>query len=184
MRQALGENFKPEMMNTPEARLTILGSLIDQRLLLLEAGKNRLLATDDTLREVIRRIPALQDNGQFSKERYETALRAQGTSQPQFEAKLRQDLILQQLVGAVGDTAFVSDSQAEMMLKIQSEERQFAEFRMAQSQFAAKVAIDGSAVQKYYEDNQAMFEVPEQRQGRICCLVARSTSRQRQRDRG
>jgi peptidyl-prolyl cis-trans isomerase D len=162
MRQSLGANFKPEMMNSPEVKLSILNSLIDQRLLLLEASRNRLVTTDGALRDVIGKIPSLQENGKFSNERYESVLRAQGMSQPQFEAKMRQDLMLQQLIGSIGDTAFVSGSQAEAMLKLQSEERQYREFRIAPEQFADKVKIEASAVQKYYDDNKAMFEVPEQ----------------------
>jgi peptidyl-prolyl cis-trans isomerase D len=82
----------------------VLDSLIDQRLLLLEAAKGRLGASDDLLRDVISKIPALQENGQFSMARYQSALTAQGMSQAQFEAQLRQDLTLQQVVGAIGET--------------------------------------------------------------------------------
>ena len=162
LRQRLGENFKSEMMQTPEARLSVLNSLLDQRLLLLEAEKNRLYTDDNVLRDVISKIPALQEDGKFSMTRYESALRAQGMSQPQFEAKLRQDLTLQQLVGAVGDTAFVSGIQAEAMLRLQSEERQFSELKIAPEQFADKVKIEAPAVQKFYDENKAQFEVAEQ----------------------
>ncbi|WP_301101120.1 SurA N-terminal domain-containing protein [Propionivibrio sp.] len=162
MRRSLGANFKAEMMNTPEVKLSVLNSLVDQRLLLLEAEKNRLLTSDEALRDVISKIPSLQENGKFSMNRYETALRAQGMSQPQFESKLRQDLTLQQLIGAIGDTAFVSDTQAEAMLRLQSETRQYSELRITPEQFADKVKIDPAAVQNYYDDNKARFEVPEQ----------------------
>jgi peptidyl-prolyl cis-trans isomerase D len=162
MRQSLGANYSAEAMNTPEARLAVLNSLVDQRLLLLEASKGRLGAGDDLLREIISKIPALQENGQFSMSRYEAALRGQGTTQQQFEAQLRQDLVLQQLVGAVGDTGIVSNTSAEAMLRIQSEERQVAELRMAAEQFADKVKVDNAAVQKYYDDNKKQFELPEQ----------------------
>ena len=163
MRQSLGANFKPEMMATPEAKLAVLNSLIDQRLLLLEADKNRLQTSDEALREVISRIPSLQENGKFSMSRYEAALRSQNMSQPQFEAKLRQDLTLQQLISAVGDTAFVSDTQAEAMLRLQSETRQYSEQKIAfAEQFADKVKIDAQAAQKFYDENKARFAVPEQ----------------------
>jgi peptidyl-prolyl cis-trans isomerase D len=162
MRQALGANFKAEAMDTPEARLAVLNSLIDQRLLLLEAAKGRLGASDGLLREIISKIPALQENGQFSMARYEAALRAQGMTQQQFEAQMRQDLTLQQLVGALGDTGIVSNTVAEAMLRIQSEERQVAELRIVPEQFGEQAKIDAAAVQKYYEENRKQFEVPEQ----------------------
>lgn len=162
MRQSMGANFRPEMMNTPEARLAVLNSLVDQRLLLLEAAKGRLGANDELLREVISKIPALHENGQFSMARYQSALQAQGMVQQQFEAQLRQDLTLQQLVGALSDTGIVSNTAAEALLRIQSEERKVAELRIAPEQFADQVKIDAAAVQKYYEENIKQFELMEQ----------------------
>ena len=162
MRQAMGASFKPEMINSPEARLSVLNSLIDQQLLMLESSKNRLVVTDGALRDVIGSIPSLQEDGKFSMEKYERALRAQGMSQPQFEAKLRQDLTLRQLMGTISDSAFVSQAQATTILNLQLEERQYSEFRIAPEQYADKVKVDADAVKKFYEQNQAQFEIPEQ----------------------
>ena len=161
MRQSMGDSFKPELMNSPEIRLGVLNSLIDQRLLLLEAGKNRLVTSDDALRDFLSSVPSLQEDGKFSMSRYEAVLRSQGMSQPQFEARVRQDLTLQQLVGTIGSSAFVSLTQAEAMLRLQSEERQFSEFRILSGQFANTVKIDESAIQKFYDENKNRFEVPE-----------------------
>lgn len=162
MRQNLGANFRPEMLNTPEARLAVLNSLIDQRLLLLEASKGRLHASNELLRDVIGKIVSLQENGQFSMERYEAALRAQGMTQAQFEAQLRQDLTLQQLVGAISDTGVLPLSAAEAMTRIQTEERQVAELRITTERFAPEVKVEAEAVRKYYDENLAQFQVPEQ----------------------
>lgn len=162
LRQSLGENFSPEMMNTPESKLAILNSLIDKHLLMLEAENNRLVTSNEMLRDVIRAIPGLQEDGKFSMERYESALRSKGMSQPQFEARLRQDLTLQQLLGSVTETAFVSATQTDVLLRLQLEERQFNEYRIASEPFADKVKIEAAEVQKYYDDNKTRFEVAEQ----------------------
>jgi len=161
MRQALGESFKPEMMNAPEIKMSVLNALIDQRLLAMEADRQKLKTSDEVLRDVISKIPSMQEDGKFSMTRYESALRAQGMSQPQFESRVRQDLTLQQLFGAIGDAAFVSDTQADAVLKLQLEERQFSEYRISPEQFADKIKFDAAAVQKYYDDNQTQFEVAE-----------------------
>lgn len=162
LRGMLGANYNPALMETPEARQTVLNNLIDRRVLFLEASKRRLTASDNLLRDVISKIPALQENGQFSLPRYEAALKAQGLTQAGFEAQLRQDLTLQQLVGSVSDTGVVAASTAAALLRIQSEERQVAELRIAPEQFAAQVKPGEAEVKKFYEDNKASFEVPEQ----------------------
>ena len=162
MRQALGAKYDPASANTPEARLAVLNALVDQRLLLLEAAKGRLVAGDALLRDVISKIPALQEDGQFSMERYQAVLAAQGMSRPQFEAQLRQDLTLQQLVAAIGDTGIAGNTTTDEMLRAQSEERQVAELRISPEQFADQVKIAPAAIRKYYDENKKLFEIPEQ----------------------
>ncbi|MBK7677414.1 MAG: SurA N-terminal domain-containing protein [Candidatus Accumulibacter sp.] len=162
LRQVLGASFSPELMNSPAAKLAVLDSLIDQRLLLLDATKQGLGASDDLLRGVISKIPALQENGQFSMARYQAALASQGLSQTQFEAQLRQDLTLQQVVGAIGETAIAGSTVTDTMLRIQAEERQVAAWRIGPEQFAGQVKVELPALQKYYEENAKRFEVAEQ----------------------
>lgn len=160
-RQQMGPSFKQEQFDTPEARLAVVNSLVDRRLLLLEAYKGRLGASNEMLVEIISNMPSLKENGQFSQARYEAAVRAQGMTTDQFENQLRQDLTMQQLVGAVGDTGIISTASAEMMLRIQSEERQVAEIRMTPEQFAGEVKLAADAAHKFYDENQALFQTPE-----------------------
>jgi peptidyl-prolyl cis-trans isomerase D len=160
-RQQMGPSFKQELFDTPEMRLAVVNSLVDQRLLLLEAYKGRLGASNDMLVDIISNMPSLKENGQFSQSRYEAAVRAQGMSTEQFEAQLRQDLTMQQLVGAVADTGIVSATSTAMMLRIQSEERQVAEIRYAPEQFAGEVKLADDAARKFYDENQKLFQTPE-----------------------
>jgi peptidyl-prolyl cis-trans isomerase D len=162
LRRSMGAEFKPEMMNLPEVRLGILNNLIDQRLLLLEASDKRLRVSDQALQQFIANIPSFQEDGKFSPSRYEALVRAQSKSPAQFEGELRQDLTLQQLIGSVSASAFVSTTQAEQMLRIQTEERYFSEFKIATAPFAEKLKIEPEAVQKFYDENKVRFEVPEQ----------------------
>lgn len=162
LRGQFGREFNPAMLETPEARQAMLDSLVTQRLLLLHAAKSGLTASDAQLIEVIGSIPALQEDGKFSKRRYEQALRTQGLTQAGFEAKLRQDLTLQQLVQAVSDTAIVSKAAAEQVIAIQFEERLVSEAVIRPEQYVAQVKLSDGAVKEYYEKNQKQFEIPQQ----------------------
>ena len=162
LRRSMGESFRPEMLNSLDARMSVLNSLIDRRLLLLDSSQNRMVVSNAALVNEINRIPALQDNGKFSLERYNRLLNAQGMSKPQFEAMYRQDLTIQQLMDAVSETAFVSQAQADALLDIQLGGRQYAEHHIAPGQFTAQVKLAADAAEKYYNDNKAEFETPEQ----------------------
>ena len=162
LRAQFGREFNPAMLEAPEARAAMLDSLVSQRLLMLHATKTGLTASDAQLREVIGSIPALQEDGKFSMRRYEQALRAQGLTQAGFEAKLRQDLTLQQLVQSVSDTAVVSRAAAEGVLAIQLEERETSEAMIRPERFAGQVKVPAELVKAFYESNRKLFEIPQQ----------------------
>lgn len=162
LRQSMGAAFKPEMLDSLDARLSVLNSLIDRRLLLLESSQNRMAVSNAALVNEIHKIPALRENGKFSLERYDRLLNAQGMSKPYFEAMYRQDLTIQQLMGAVSETALVAQAQVDALLDIQLGGRQYAEFHITPGEFTAQVKRDADAAEKYYNDNKSQFETPEQ----------------------
>lgn len=162
MRAALGSNFNPAMMNTPEARKAVLDNLVNQRLLALDAGKMRLSVPDQRVRDTIAGIQAFQENGQFSLPRYEAVLKAQGMTQAVFENRLRHDLALQQVLGAVAEGVMVSRTSAERVYSVQLEERTVSEIRLAAPQYLAEVKLSDDAAKKFYEANRKEFELPAQ----------------------
>lgn len=161
LRAQLGGQLDPKMLETPEARKAILDDLIDQRLLLLEASKKQMFVSDDAIRRAIGGIDAFKVDGKFSGERYEAALRGQGMSPAGFEAQLRQDLILQQLAGAVSQSTFVPRSVSDRVLALQGERREVQEIRIAADAYLDKVSLAPDAAKKFYDENAKQFEVPE-----------------------
>ena len=162
LRTQLGAQYDPKLLENAEARKAILDDLINQRLLVIEAGKKHMFAGDNALRQAIGAIEAFKVDGKFSSERYEAALRAQGMSPAGFEAQLRQDLTLQQLAGAIGQSGVVSRSVADRVLALQTEKREVTEYRLNLDSYLGKVKLTDDAARKFYDENAAQFEVPEQ----------------------
>jgi peptidyl-prolyl cis-trans isomerase D len=162
MRNALGRDFSPALLDTPEARQALIDSLVNQRLLALDAQQDRLVVTDEELRRFVASIPAFQEGGQFSMQRYAAVLRTQGLSEAGFEYRLRQDLALRQVSAPVNDGAFVSKAVADRWGALQRETRELAEVLVLPEQFAAQVKLSPDAASAYYEANRKLFEVPEQ----------------------
>lgn len=162
LRTQLGAQFDPKMLDNPEARKAILDDLINQRLLLVEASKNRMFASDEAVRQTIAGVEAFKVDGKFSSERYEAALRAQGMSPQGFEAQLRQDLTLQQLAGAIGQSGIVSRTVGDRLLALQTEKREVAEYRLNLDSYLDKVKLADDAARKFYDENSAQFQTPEQ----------------------
>ncbi|WP_347247754.1 SurA N-terminal domain-containing protein [Zoogloea sp.] len=178
LRSTMGENFNPAMLETTEARKAVLDNLINQRLLALDAGQRRLSVSDQQMRETIAGIPAFQENGQFSLPRYEAVLKAQGMNQPVFESRLRNDLALKQVLGAVAEGTIVSSASAERVFAVQFEERLVSEARLSAQQYAASVKLADGAAQKFYDANRARFEIPAQVRAEYLTLSPESLAAQ------
>lgn len=161
LRGQLGE-LDPKVLDNPEFRQAILDDLIDQRLLFQEARKRHLFASDDAVRQAIMAVEAFQDNGQFSQQRYEALLSAQGMSPAGFEAQVRQDLALQQLAGTIGRSGIVSQRVTDKVLALQSEARHVQEFVLPVENYVAKVKLEDGAAKKFYDENTEQFRIPDQ----------------------
>ena len=172
LRALLGRNFDAAMLDTPEQRAELLDGLIQQRLLAVKSAKSKLIVTDEQLREMITGLPAFQENGQFSKARYDALLRAQGMSDVVFEARLRRDVELQQLNGAIADSSLVAKAQVGRMLAIQGQQREVSEVVLSYEKFAGEVKLAPDAVKTYYDGHVAEFQLPEQVRAEFVVLSA------------
>lgn len=178
LRTQMGGQFDPKLLDTPEARKAIIDDLVDQRLLLQEASKKRIFASDDAVRRTIAGIDAFKVDGQFSNERYEAALRAQGMSPQGFEAQLRQDLTLQQLAGAVAQSGIVARTVSDRIIAMQTEKRDVQEFRVTLDAYLDKVKLAEGAAQKFYDENGKQFATPEQAKAEYVVLSMDTISAQ------
>jgi peptidyl-prolyl cis-trans isomerase D len=105
-RQMFGAQFDQKMFETPEAKQSILDNLIAERALNSEIARNHLTINDATLQKTILGIDAFKKpDGSFDMEQYKAALAAQGMSPAMFDARMRRDMAMQQLSGAVHATA-------------------------------------------------------------------------------
>ena len=172
LRALLGRNFDPALLDTPEQRAELLDQLIQQRLLAVHAVKANLVVTDEQLREIIISLPAFQEDGKFSKARYDALLRAQGMNDVVFESRLRRDVELQQLNGAVAESSLVGKAQIGRILAIQGQQREVAETVLSAEQFAGEVKLAPDAVKAYYDSHPGEFVVPEQLRAAFVVLNA------------
>ncbi|MGH8763500.1 MAG: SurA N-terminal domain-containing protein [Nitrosospira sp.] len=162
MRATMGENFNDAMLGNPELRSAVLEGLIQQRLLRHEAARVGLTVPDSQLVQVIQDIPAFQQDGKFSKQRYEELLRDQGMNPRTFEARVRQEMERQQLIDAYSGSGLVPVAVAERVMRLGNEEREISLVQIQPEQFLSQMKPDDAAIKSYYDRHQAEFQLPEQ----------------------
>ena len=162
MREMLGQNFNPAMVDNPQAKAGVLEGVVNRRLLAATAKKVGLTVTDEQLRKTIEAIPAFQDNGKFSLTRYQTYARNRGMTETMFEEQIRQDGVLQQMRDAITSTAIVSKFQLDGFVKLSEQQREVSRATLAPNAFLSQVKIDEKAIKAYYDANPDRFKIPEQ----------------------
>ncbi|WP_211441577.1 SurA N-terminal domain-containing protein [Collimonas humicola] len=164
MRQAFGDRFDPKMMETPEAKQGVLDNLISQRVLAATANSEHLTVADPAIQQIIlSQFPNLVGaDGKFDSKTFDQLLAMQGMTQVSYAARLRQDMAMQQLNGAVQSTAFTPKTVATRLSDINDQEREVQELLFKAADYAAQVKVTDAMLQDYYSKNPKEFEIPEQ----------------------
>jgi peptidyl-prolyl cis-trans isomerase D len=161
LRQAMGSGFDAKLLETPEARAAVLDQLVLDRALANEANQANVVISVDRLRDFIANVPAFQQDGKFSYDRYKAFLASRGQSEAAFEQTLRNDLRKQAFLQAVVESAITPKNVIERIEGILLEQREVRELRFPAEQFASKVSITDAQIAEYYQANRAQFEIPE-----------------------
>lgn len=161
IRRASNGEVDPALFATREFRRAVLENLVNDRVLAMYAADSGLAITGQQLQDVIGSEAAFQEDGKFSRARYEQLLQAQGMSPAMFEARLAQDMQREQVVQSVGQSAFAGQAAVRRLVGIQLEERRVSSLRFAPEDFAAGIEISPEAIEAHYTANMARYTRPE-----------------------
>lgn len=160
LRPALG-GADATMLDSPFIRQGVLDGLVNRALVDAAAREAHLTVSNTELAQFIHNLPALQEDGKFSNQRYDMLVAQQGMSRVAFETQLRHDLTIQQIMLAVSDADMPGRASANTWIAAQLGERQIAEFALPASQYLATVKLSPDAVANYYAAHRQQFEIPE-----------------------
>lgn len=102
-----------------------------------------------------------QPDGRFDADLYARLLASSGLTVGAFEANMRTDMMVEQLVGGVAETAFVTDRDLDALLRITDQRRRFSHLVLQVDDYAGRMQVDDERIAKYYEENRERFAVPE-----------------------
>jgi len=162
MRETLGPAYDPAVAETAEFRKQVLDSLIERKALLQEAQKLKFLTPDAYIASVLAQIPAFQQDGAFSQQRYEAVLQQNGRTPVQFENELRQSFMLEAISSSVSMAAFPSSTSINQVAALVAQQREIAWSDLPASSVASEVKVTPEDVERFYAANKAEFTNPEE----------------------
>ncbi|MGE8319160.1 MAG: SurA N-terminal domain-containing protein [Comamonas sp.] len=155
-----------KLLDTPQARYATLERLVRDRVLNVAVQKMHMFASDAALATALQQIPQIaalkKPDGSLDVAAYRALVGAQGLTPEGFEANMRRDLSLSQVLGGVLNTAFVTDAETKMAVDALYQQREIQVARFPSKDFASKVVVSDADVEAFYKDNSALFRQPEQ----------------------
>ncbi len=149
-------------LNSPEFRRAVLEDLIQRRLLLGYASTSGMSVSVEELRNEIMGVQAFYgQDGKFSVERYEQLLRAQNLTPAAFENQIEQEILLSRIRESVAGSAFMPETVVERLVRLRGQEREVSQLLMSPADFRAKVEVSEEDARKYFDENKALFQIPE-----------------------
>ncbi|MCP5291714.1 MAG: SurA N-terminal domain-containing protein [Burkholderiales bacterium] len=161
LRVMFGGNFDSAMLDSYEVRDSVLERLIQQRLLFREAISNGFTVLDSQLVNEISQIPEFHLDNKFSKKQYESFLRNEGLSPVTFESRVRQELLLRQLLDGYSEYGFVSDAVANKVIYLSEVQREISQAQIKPEDYMSQIEPAEDEIKAYYDEHQSEFFLPE-----------------------
>lgn len=180
MESQMGEAFSqlaanPDYMK--QFRRSVLDRLIDQALVDSKAHELGLRISDEQIKQAIVAMPEFAKEGKFDNDLYLQLIRRANMTPEMFRDSLRQDMVRQQLVGALLGTEFALKSEAEQLDKLYNQTRDLRLVRLAADNYLGEVKVTDEEVAQFYKSNSNRFMSDEKVKVDYLLLDAASLSK-------
>jgi len=162
LQSLLGANFRPDLLDEKTLRREALDRLIEEIVLVQTAQDQGYRVGINQLAQEITATDAFQTGGRFDRELYQMRLAQTGRTPEQYEQGLRTQLLMEQLLGGLGNTAFVTAAELAEAQRLQLQRRNLAYALILPVTMADLPVPDETALEAFYADSGAMFAEPEQ----------------------
>ncbi len=157
-----------KFFDSPQMKRESLEQIVRDRVLFAAASRGHLSVSNERLMREIQSIPQLaalkRPDGTFDVQAYKAMVAAQGRSAESFEAALRQDLSLRQVLSAVESTTTPANTAARTALDALLQQREVQVLRFDAKDHSAGIMPTDEQMAAYHKAHENEFRAPEQAQ--------------------
>ncbi|MDH5856069.1 SurA N-terminal domain-containing protein [Lampropedia aestuarii] len=153
-------------LDSPQQRYVVLEGLVrDAVFAQVINDRNYVISNNQLARDLVKQpeIAALRGaDGRMDMQGYRDLLMQYGMSSEGYEANVRRQLAMQQVLGIAQTTSILTPVQANLAVDAVFQNRNLQVKRFTAGDYAAQVAVTDEALKSFYDANQALFQRPEQ----------------------
>lgn len=141
-------------INNAQLNEEVLKGLINRALLRQHSEKLGMHLSDEIINDMLIQDPQfLDENGQFSNERFAYVLKQAGITKDQLFENYRQQLNVRQLFSGIVQTAIYPNSQVDNFLALHLKTRSVWVHRLPWKNFEKQVSVDNNEIEAYYKEH-------------------------------
>jgi peptidyl-prolyl cis-trans isomerase D len=159
--QMFGGRIPSGVVDDETLRDNALQTLIRRELVMQAAEKKGFRIGAQTVATEIRAIPGFQRDGAFDPERYRQILESQRRSPSQFEALMREGILLEQFQRGYQEAAFLPGPMLDDYLTLRNERRLISVHTVPAENFVDQGQVDDAQIAAYYERHSDEFRTAE-----------------------
>ena len=152
------EGIDPSVLDDSLIRPSAVEQLISRQLLVQASGDRRMTVSPREVDQYILDIESFQTDGVFDQDLYKFAILNQGYTSAEFKQQVKNDMLIQQLVQGLTDTAFTTDGELAALAAVTEQQRHYYYLTVPADEIRSSITLTEAQVNEFYEVNKATYQ--------------------------
>ena len=152
------EGLDPSVLDDSLIRPSAVEQLISRQLLVQASGDRRMTVSPREVDQYILAIESFQTNGVFDQDLYKFAISNQGYTSSEFKQQVKNDMLIQQLVQGLTDTAFTTDGELAALAAVTEQQRNYYYLTVPADEIRSSITLSEAQVNEFYAANKASYQ--------------------------
>ena len=152
------EGLDPSVLDDSLIRPSAVEQLISRQLLVQASGDRRMTVSPREVDQYILDIESFQTDGVFDQDLYKFAILNQGYTSADFKQQVKNDMLIQQLVQGLTDTAFTTDGELAALAAVTEQQRNYYFLTVPADEIRSSITLTEAQVNEFYEANKAAYQ--------------------------
>ncbi len=158
----LGNNIPAEYLSDERLRTPALEGLIQRQLVSQVADNGNMTVSSENIDRTITTLPEFQVDGVFDGQRFLQTVRNIGHTTTSFRELLKQDMLVNQMQGAIVSSDFITDAEIGYAIALSRQTRDFSWLTLPIGNLADTIVVSEEDIAAHYEDNKSTYLSEEQ----------------------
>jgi peptidyl-prolyl cis-trans isomerase D len=152
------EGIDPSVLDDSLIRPSAVEQLISRQLLVQASGDRRMTVSSREVDQFILGIESFQTDGVFDQDLYKFAILNQGYTSAEFKQQVKNDMLIQQLVQGLTDTAFTTDGELAALAAVTEQRRDYYYLTVPADDIRSSITLSEAQINEFYEANKATYQ--------------------------